>query len=208
MTLKNRYDSVMENIYVTEEMHDRIIENISNSDLGAMPKKVRSIVKYKNIVAIAACFVLLFVGVMTIPNLMKTNDEPIVETAPSITKYKTIEELSKVVGFDMNEIQDIPFEVEQTVYTAYGYDLAEIAYVNKDYTVSFRKSVGSEDNSGDYNEYTSIEDITIKDHTVSIKGNKDLYSLAIWENDGYAYSIYSSQGLSKKQLVDMLENVQ
>ncbi|HEX3075304.1 MAG TPA: DUF4367 domain-containing protein [Lachnospiraceae bacterium] len=206
--MKNRYDSVMENIYVTEEMHDRIIENISNSDLGARPQKVMSIVKYKNIVAIAACFVLLFVGVITIPILMKTNDEPIVETAPGITEYKTVGELSKAVGFDMKEIQDIPFEVEQIVYTAYGHDLAEITYVNKDYTVSFRKSAGSEDNSGDYNEYTSIKDIAINDHTVTIKGDKDLYSLAIWENDGYAYSIYSSVGISETELIDMVKSVQ
>jgi hypothetical protein len=208
MTLKNRYDSVMENIYITEEMHDRIIENISNSDLGARPKEVMSIVKYKNIVAIAACFVLLFVGVITIPNLMKTNDEPIVETAPGITEYKTIGELSKAVGFDISELKNIPFEVRETSYIAYGNDLAEIEYTNMEHTISFRKSVGTEDSSGVYNEYTSIKDITINDHTVTIKGDKDLYSLAIWENDGYAYSIYSSIGISETELKDMIKSVQ
>lgn len=210
MTLKNRYDKIMENIKVTEEMHDRIIKNIDDTDLYTIQSKVISFPKYKKYMAIAACFMLLVVSVVVIPNILKTNNNPPdhVGVVSDIVEYNTIEELSEAVGFNVPEINQIPFKVEEVTYTAYWKELAEIVYANEKDTITFRMSVGNEDNSGDYNKYSTIKEALINELTVTIKGNSGRCNLAIWEKDGYVYSLQSSLGVSETEILEMAKSVQ
>ena len=85
--------------------------------------------------------------------------------------------------------------------------MAEIVYSGEGQTATFRKSVGSEDNSGDYNAYANIKNIQIGSLTVTLKGNGDEYTLAIWSADGYAYSIGLSNGISELEWYDFISEV-
>lgn len=209
MTLKNRYYKIMENINVTEEMHDRIIKNIGNTDFYTIQRKVMNFAKYKKYMAIAACFLLLVVGVVLIPNMINPNDNPKVQgIVPDIVEYNTIEELSEAVGFNVPKINQIPFEVEEVTYTVYWKELAEIEYANNEDLIIFRKSVGSEDNSGDYNDYPAINEVLINELAVTLKGNSDRCNLAIWEKDGYSYSLLSSAGVTEAEMSEMVKSVQ
>lgn len=159
--------------------------------------------------AIAACFILLVVSVAVIPNIINPNNNPPEQgVMPDIVEYNTIEELSEAVGFNVPEINKIPFEVEEVTYIAYWKELAESVYTNKEDTIIFRKSVGNEDNSGDYNDYITIKEVLINELAITIKGNSDRCNLAIWEKDGYSYSLQSSAGVSEAEMLEMVKNVQ
>lgn len=116
------------------------------------------------------------------------------------------EELSDAVGFETADVPSLAVQASQISYTAID-NLAQIDYqVSDDQRISFRKSPGSDDNSGDYTEYTVVKTITVSDYTVTIKGDNDTFRLAIWNHDGYAYSIWFSEAVTQAELENILED--
>lgn len=71
----------------------------------------------------------------------------------------------------------------------------------------FRQSYGTEDNSGDYNEYADTTTIPLGTGTVLLKGDSGLYTLAIWQDTTYSYSLSLSDGLSSEEWVPLLESI-
>jgi hypothetical protein len=208
MTLKNRYNEIMNNIVVTDEMHDRIIQNIGNTDFSAIQRNVINFTSYKKYIAIAACFIILVVSATVIPSIMNINDNvPEQASIPDIVEYNTLDELSKAVGFPVPEINQVPFKVEKVTYIAYGKELAQIDYANNENSITFRKSIGKEDNSGNYNEYSNIKETATDKLTITLKGNSDSYNLAIWEKDGYSYSLQSTVSVSETEMLDMVKSI-
>ena len=72
-----------------------------------------------------------------------------------------------------------------------------------------RKAVGTDDPSGDYNEYDTVETVTVEDVDVTVKGNGDSVSLAVWNNGSYAWSIgiYGSDGLTRQEMETLIAAV-
>ena len=85
---------------------------------------------------------------------------------------------------------------EKQSYTAFGKDMAQITYEGNGQTCTFRKSIGSEDNSGDYNAYSAIEEISVGEVTAMLKGTDDGFTLAIWSDGAFSYSLRLSGGLT------------
>ena len=211
MILKKRYDEVMDKIEVTDEMRGRILGNIQKMELEAAPKSnVMPFPNLKKHLSVAACFVVLLVGAFVAGNMtgiLQPNNPAVLNPGDGIAEVGTLEELSAHVGFEVEELTGLPFEVTETTYTVYWQELAEIVYSGVGQTATFRKSVGSEDNSGDYNAYANIKNIQIGSLTVTLKGNGDEYTLAIWSADGYAYSIGLSNGISELEWYDFISEV-
>lgn len=124
-----------------------------------------------------------------------------------IIECSSAEELSQKIGFEITDLQKIPFELKSTVYCLYWGELAQIEYNGDGESIIFRKSVGDRDNSGDYNSYENVVDIEIHGATVSLKGNGDLYTLAVWQKNGYAYSLSLSSGMTKQTIISVIEGV-
>ena len=197
----------MENIKVTVEMNDRIMNKIDNTDFNNNSRKVIKFSAYKKYISIAACFVFLFVGVATISNIIKHHNEPLVQVVPDIMEYSSVDELSNAVGFTVQEINSHPFDIEKKTYTAYSKDLAEIIYTSRDSTVTFRESKGNKDISGDYNDYNTVNEITVGNTLVTIKGYEDKFNLAVWEKGGFSFSVQISVGVSEEEMFDMVKSV-
>lgn len=75
-----------------------------------------------------------------------------------------------------------------------------------------RKAAGSNDISGDYNEYAQTRSLSLgkADTTVTVKGGTDgAINLATWVKDGYAYSLgaYDGAPLSEKELAAIFEQI-
>ncbi len=209
MTLKKRYDEVMDRIEVTDEMRGRILGNIQKMELEAAPE--RNVIPFPNLkkyLSVAACFVVLLAGAFVAGNMtgiFRPNDPAVLTPADGIVDVGTLEELSAHVGFEVEELNGLPFEVKETTYTVYWQELAEIVYTGEGQTATFRKSVGTEDNSGNYNAYANVKNIQIGSLTVTLKGNGDAYTLAIWSADGYAYSASLSDGISEKEWRNLVD---
>lgn len=206
----SKYDEIMDKIVVTAEMKNRILSNIKKSDIENNSRVIR-FRSYQKYLSIAACFVILLVGVVAIPKLLRTDtpEEPpvILDPINEIVEVNTIDELTEAVGFYVDDIASLPFEATEIIYTAYWGELAEVAYMNEEQTLFYRKSLGEEDNSGDYNIYESEIQIKVRNTVVTMKGNSGKYNLAVWTDSQYSYSISVTNGISKEDLINLVEQI-
>ena len=206
--MKKRYDEVMDKIEVTDEMRGRILGNIQKMELETAPKS--NVIPFPNLkkyLSVAACFVVLLVGAFAVGNMtgIFQPDEPVVmNPVNGIMDVGTLEELSAHVGFEVEELNGLPFEVKETTYTVYWQKLAEIIYTGESQCATFRKSVGTEDNSGDYDRYADMIHIDLGGGTVTLKGDSGIYVLAVWTDGEYSYSMSLSQGISEMEWHNLL----
>jgi hypothetical protein len=193
-------------------MRDRIMKNLSGAASENKLNKTPFFRAYRKYISIAACFLLLIAGAFVI---YKTLDPGIVTQPFRIVDCGSLGELSDTIGFKVREVKVLPFGAEQTAYAAYLGDLptAQINYAGEGNELSFRMWVGSEDNSGDYNEYSDIKNSSTGDISVTIKGNGGLYNLALWNSGGYSYSIRiaegdSGAGISEEEILEAVISVE
>lgn len=206
-----KYNEIMSRVSVTPEMRERVLSNVAEhrqlkqkSSAGNV-KNIRGWMRWFPAVA-AACF-LLVVG-LQIYHINQPTDEPIDVASEGITEYASLAELEEAVGFDMPELEALPFETAETMYTnAFG--IARIDYYGSSeecITISKGKDDGT-DVSGDYNEYSSVSEETIGGVTVTLKGNDGEFNLATWTDDGYAYAVSSYPGMSSDKMTDLIESL-
>lgn len=198
--MKKRYEEVMDRIEVTDEMRGRILNHIQNMDIQVTPGyKAIPFPNLKRYMSIAACFVVLLAGVFVagdITGIFQPNDPP-VQAVNGMAEVNTLAQLATAVGFEVEELNTLPFEVETTTYVSYWGELAEITYAGEGQTAIFRKSTGTEDNSGDYSTYSAVKEISMGSLTVTLKGGSQSYTLATWSDGIFAYSISLSDGISE-----------
>lgn len=125
------------------------------------------------------------------------DDTPVQPASPFIP-CDTMEDAAKLAGFDMTlpKTPDMLEAWEDTMIQAfYGEDGNDM---------QIRKATGSGDTSGDYNEYAQVETVD----GVTLKGENDAFSLAIWEKDGYTYSISVNEALAQADMMALIAAVQ
>ena len=206
--MNRKYDEAMEHIEVTPEMRSRILDNIENMDFAE--KKQAEIVRFPNIkryATLAACLAVMLVGALTLPNLLDISNEPPVIENNDIVEVSSVEELSKKVGFEVVEPGHLPFDPESVVYTAYWTEMAEIVYTNGERTAVFRKGIGPNDVSGDYNSYELTSVISVNNINATLKGNGETYTLAIWTDSEFAYSLALSEGMEEVEWIKILQTM-
>ena len=74
-------------------------------------------------------------------------------------------------------------------------------------SVLFRKGVGAEDISGDYNVYDAETEHDVNGKTVTLKGDGKLVYLAIWTDGGYSYSISASAGMDANAMLALVNGL-
>lgn len=191
----------MDKIEVTEDMCQRILQNIQKSNL-AEKAKVTRFSYWKWCVSIAACLAVIFVGARTIPSMIDQQTNPLNQGTGTIKECNSVHELSQMVGFSVSELSGLPFDIKQTTYISHWAELAEIEYCGGDGQIAiYRKSIGTDDNSGNYNIYTDILEVSMDGMTITFKGDGGNYELALWTDGEYAYSIWLSKGTSKNEWI-------
>lgn len=206
--MRQAYREVMDHIAVTEDMRERVLQHIRTMDLPAAKDKTRTV--WTRRLAAAACFAVLVVGAVTLPQIHTPSQG---ENPPEVehgvwnrTQAASLEELSQVVGFAVEGLETLPFPVVETSYTAYGKEMAEVTYTGETQSLVYRKTAGSTDPSGDYTAYSHVLVLELETGTVTLKGEEGSYCLALWEDGTYSYSARASQGYSQDQWVQLLES--
>ncbi len=205
----SKYNELMNQVVVTDEMKSRVLANLDSSTLEEKPH-IMPWHSYKKYVAIAASLVVLLVSAIAVPRIlgMVHSHKPIVLSPTNgNTKLDTASQLSQAVGFSITDIASLPFEVKQTTYTSYLGELAEISYVGENQALTYRKSLGKEDNSGDYNVYTETRVASIDSKTITLKGNDGNYSLVVWTDGQYSYSLRADTGISEDELLGLINGI-
>lgn len=85
--------------------------------------------------------------------------------------------------------------------------MAQIDYANGGSMACFRQSLGEEDNSGDWSEYPAKESFTVNGCAVTLKGERDSYTLGIWSDGTYSYSLSLSAGQPASVWESIVEGV-
>ena len=103
----------------------------------------------------------------------------------------SLEEAGKLAGFSFTAPETVDGYTERYIAAIEG-DIAQVIFSNgdeDDSTLYFRKGLGGDDISGDYNTYDVTEEQTIDGHTVLCKGNDGLIYTATW-TDGEQLSVW------------------
>ena len=123
------------------------------------------------------------------------------------TDFDTLAEAEEQTGFDIT-LPDAIGSSDNKIYRAMNDEMIEVIYVNgEDETGRIRKARGSEDISGDYNEYAETETVSVGGIDVLLKGDAGLVKLAVWTNDGYAYSASSEAGMTADEMMALVSAV-
>lgn len=197
---KNPYRELMEQVNLTPEARERILTNVQQADLSPQPEKVVPFSRHRQTwrrwASLAACLVMVVAALFAVPLLREQPDTaPPVQVLPPFRQADSLDALSEAVGFPVKEVSTLPFDPVSTTYTAYDEGLAEITYTGSGgQTATYRQSCGSEDNSGDYNLYPDTQ--TLPEQNATLKGQDQRYTLALWTDGTYTYSLHLSSGLS------------
>lgn len=211
MILSRSYHEIMEKIEVTDEMRTRILNNVSRQAANT-PHKLVTFPHLRKMASIAAGVALLLIGGTLMKNEFRPADsnpgQEMVGGAYGMEECTSIAELSQKAGFKVKEIpeSDIPFKITSTSYTWCWNEFAQSVYEGEDNSLTYRKSRGTDDISGDYNQYEQIVDKVVNGIDITVKGNSDKYYLAIWKAGDFSYSISIDEGVELQALLNIIKN--
>ena len=205
MTLAEKYNEAMNKIELSAEARQRILGNIQDMNLAAPKRgKVVPFPQWRRWAAVAACAAVVLLAAVTLQNPRMNTEPDGVTVANGIVEVADAQALSKAVGFPVPELTVLPFPVTETTYTSYWGDLAQISYIGEEQTITLRVQPGSEDISGDYNNYAEVSTVTINGCDVTFKGNDDTVSTAIWTNVGYSYAVSADMPMSVEAMTALI----
>lgn len=197
---KNPYRELMEQVNLTPEARERILTNVQQADLSPQPEKVvpfpRRRQTWRRWASLAACLVVVVAVLVAVPLLREQPDTaPPVQVLPPFRQVDSLDALSEAVGFPVTEVSKLPFDPVSTTYTAYDEGLAEITYTGSGgQTATYRQSLGTADNSGDDTLYEDTQ--VVPENNATLKGQDQRYTLALWTDGTYTYSLRLSSALS------------
>ena len=109
----------------------------------------------------------------------------------------TLDEAAKIAGFSLEAPTEYA-DYKSIVIQAIADDMIEVIYFDVEKThegLRIRKAVGTDDISGDYNEYKEENIVKVGNLEVTEKGNDGNISVASWTDGTYSYSINVDEAL-------------
>ena len=124
---------------------------------------------------------------------------------PFVT-YKTLSDAEQAVGFTL-ELPDEDWYTRAGIQVMRGKMLQVRCPSDEGNGTVIRKQAGDADISGDYNEYTDVQTVTIGDVPVTLKGNNGMVSTAIWTADGFSYAVLYEEPHTVEQACKLIEQI-
>ena len=226
----SKYGEIMEHIELSEEAKKRILNNAKakvaemeasdkTSDNASLKDKgrdkdVSTTSRIKKYLYMAACLTMIIaasifalrIGALNNGMPAKEPDESVF-AVPDIKEAASAVELSQMAGIDIEDIGIYHTEKYDAEYMCYWGEIAQITYTSDTDSVVCRKAAGNSDISGDYNVYENVENITVMESEVTIKGNNSEYNNAIWTDGDYSYSLYFENGVSKELIEEVIKSI-
>lgn len=199
------------------EIDDKYIEEAAPSGEKKTAIRFAPWTKFAGIAACAAIaigagiFALTQQGgnIVASPGQTEEGTSDYVQHVNPIAEFDTLSEAENAVGFDI-EIPESYGDHSTRRFSVITGTILEIQYYDnrEKRGMLVRKTKGGEDVSGDYNEYDNVSEIQTAAGAVTIKGNDGEYDLAVWNSDGYSYSVSVDSGISEEEMIKIVEKIQ
>ena len=124
-------------------------------------------------------------------------------------EVKNLDEASKIAGFTL-EVPETYEDYKKQVIQAIENDMIEVIYFNDtdNEGLRIRKAKGTDDISGDYNEYKNVETVKVGDYDVTEKSDGKNIFVATWTDGTYSYAIDIDRAeLSKEDIENLISNI-
>lgn len=119
----------------------------------------------------------------------------------------TLEEAIEMAGIEIS-IPEVIKGYDDCIFRANKTDgMIEVIFQNGDDEIRFRKGLGDEDISGNYNEFAENNTVDVDGIAVQMKGSDGKVNLALWSVDSYSYSIDSTEAMDKTAVTDLIKTV-
>ena len=122
----------------------------------------------------------------------------------------TLDEATKIAGFSLEaplEYADYRTALIQVIED----DMIEVIYYDENSEhegLRIRKAKGTDDISGDYNEYKDVETVKVGDFEIIEKGSEGNISVATWNDGTYSYAIdVAEASLTKDTIANLVSNI-
>ena len=144
-------------------------------------------------------------NVITIKTDNDNNEEEIVGMPNPFVEYKTVDEAQKVLPFSAVVPSNVKgYELKNV--SVMSNEMLQLIYKNGDKELMYRMEKGSDDISGDYNEYKDIKTVKVGDVEVKVRKSEETMS-TIWTNGDLTFSLYSNGNLTKKDITDIIPSI-
>lgn len=144
-------------------------------------------------------------NVITIKTDNDNNEEEIVGMPNPFVEYKTVDEAQKVLPFGAVVPSNVKgYELENV--SVMSNEMLQLIYKNGDKELKYRMKKGSDDISGDYNEYKDIKTVKVGDVEVKVRKSEETMS-TIWTNGDLTFSLYSNGNLTEKDITDIISSI-
>lgn len=118
----------------------------------------------------------------------------------------TFQKAADAAGFAMTAPEELN-GYEKPVISAIKDKMIQAIYSNGETNVCIRKGVGTEDISGDYNNYEKTSTLTVDKLEVTTKGNNGKISVALWTKDGYTFSITVNEPMNDSDMAALIQTI-
>ena len=117
-----------------------------------------------------------------------------------IQSYNSIEEAEKEAAFSMQH-PDRLCGVPATGFKANS-GMIEVLYGDSNY---IRKTLGVKDNSGNTAKFKEKTDLNINGMDVTLSGDGGLYSLAVWNDNNFGFTVSTNEGITADEMAEYIE---
>ena len=125
-------------------------------------------------------------------------------------EVKNLDEASKIAGFSL-EVPETYEDYKKQVIQAIEDDMIEVIYYDENSEhegLRIRKAKGTDDISGDYNEYKDVETVKVGDVEVTEKGSDGDIAVVIWNDGTYSYAIDAGEAkLNSEAIANLIVNI-
>jgi hypothetical protein len=139
-------------------------------------------------------------------SILEIQDEGL-EDLPQIPNpfagFETLEESEAAVGFEI----ELPGKSDGYVILNTSVMSGKMLQIDFENGTMVRKMAGSEDISGDYNQYQTIEEAAVNNVPATLRINDGKVYSAIWEDGGYSYAFFNSEGISMTDAFILIASV-
>ena len=135
--------------------------------------------------------------------------EQSVEVPNPFVEVKTFDEAYKIAGFTLS-VPTTYEDYKKQVIQAIENDMIEVIYFNDtdNEGLRIRKAKGTDDISGDYNEYKNVETVKVGEYDVTEKGDEGNIFIVTWTDGTYSYAIDTDRAeLSKEDVANLISNI-